>query len=363
NSNFTIEKATLSLFKLGDTTPNGCAGMKIIGDQTVMISAQNIWTTVGNYTLNSANLWSLSSNVFTLNSTNAYGYYFLEYSVSLMTANTGGDDIEMGVFIGTTLNSELTLSRRLSSETDVGIACGIGLFYVNGPDSTITLKIRNTTSTNNLTIKKSLVGFSQIRYVYSDVPLPIVLRSFNVEQQGNVVKLSWETASETENLGFNLYRKEDKGSFHIISSYTDNPNLWGCGTSSETHSYLYIDSDVEVGIHYTYMLSDVSYNTIEEKHYQFSRQVYLPLGIDLGEVFPNPFNPKFIIPFTLDTQQHVTIHLLNAQGIKIRTLTNAEYTPGSYQIPVYEPSLSSGIYFIQVQAGDQSEIQKIVMIK
>ena len=191
---------------MGDTTPNANGGMVITSDQTVTIAAQNTWTTIGNYTLNGANLWGLNSNVFTLTSTNAYGYYYLEYSTSLSTANVGGDDVELGVFVGNSLNSHLSVKRRLSSNTDVGAICGIGLLKVDGPDSTITLKISNTTSSNNITIKKSMVGFSQIRYVYSDVPLPITLSDFSAAQDKSVVKINWETASEIDNAQFLIYR-------------------------------------------------------------------------------------------------------------------------------------------------------------
>ena len=359
----TIKKATLSMFKLGDTAPNAVGGMKITSDQSVTIVAQDTWTTVGDYTLKSANLWELNSNVFSLNSTNAYGYYYIEFSTSFSTANASGDDVELGVFVGTSVNPNLTVKRRLSSNTDVGGACGVGLFKVDGPDSTITLKIQNTTSSNNITIKKSLVGFSQIRYVYSDTPLPISLSSFDIEKLGKSIRFSWQTASEIENLGYKIYRKENDGIFEEISSYAYNDALRGQGTTTDMHDYEFIDINVEPGKEYSYLLADISYQIEENKHHDYIRKVYIPVGIEVGDAYPNPFNPVCIIPFSLDTDRHVTVQLHDVSGRKIKTITDKHYTAGTYDITVNDPSLSSGLYFVRVNSGNKIETRKILMMR
>ncbi len=363
NKTLTIEKATISLFKLSGTDQGAYASM-INSNQSVTIDFEDTWTTVGGYTSNSPNLWELNSNedMLSLNSTNAYGYYYLEFSASLSTANAGGDNVELGVFIDNTLESELTVRRRLSDEDDVGAVCGVGLFQVDGP-GTVTLKIMNTTSTNNITIEKSMVGFSQIRYVESDTPLPISLNSFNVEQQNNAVKLNWQTASEVENLGYKIYRKENEGMFEEISSYAYNDALRGQGTTTDMHDYEFIDTDVESGKEYTYLLSDVSYHMEEVRHIDYLRTIYLPEGIKVDAAFPNPFNPQCTIPYTLDINEHVRIDLLDISGKVIRTLVSKDHIPGNYNVHINEPSLGSGVYLVRVQSGAQVEVQKIMMLK
>jgi Secretion system C-terminal sorting domain len=363
SGDLTIHKATLSMFKLGDTTPNAIAAMKITSDESVTINTIDTWETIGTYTLINSNLWDFSSNVFTLNSTNAYGYYYLEFATSLSTtALSGGDDVELGVFVDDTQNSELTVSRRLSSSSDVGAVCGVGLFQADGP-STVTIKIRNTTSANNLTIKKSMVGFSQIRYVQSDTPLPISLNSFDVEQQGNAVKLSWQTASEVENLGYKIYRKVNDDMFTEISSYTYNDALRGQGTTTDIHDYEFIDTNVDPAIEYTYLLADISYQLDEIKHMDYIRTIYLPRGIKLEKVYPNPFNPQCTIPYILDINEHIRIDLLDISGKAVKTLVDKYHTSGNYYVSVNEPSLNSGLYFVRIQAGDQIKTQKIMMLK
>ncbi|MCK4531041.1 MAG: T9SS type A sorting domain-containing protein, partial [Candidatus Marinimicrobia bacterium] len=339
------------------------AGMQITSDTTVTISTINEWTTVGTYTTGALDGWSMASNVFTPSSTDTYGYFFLEYAVSCTTANANGDSLEFGVFIGDYLHPEFSTMRRLRSGTDIASICGIGIFKVDGPDSTVTLKVRNKGSTNNVVIRKSLVGTQQIRYVHSDTPLPISLNSFDIEQQGHAVKLSWQTASEIENLGYKIYRKENDGVFEEISSYAYNDALRGQGTTTEMHDYEFIDTGVEPAQKYTYLLSDVSYQLEEVKHIDFIRTIYLPEGVKLGKACPNPFNPQCVVPFTIDVHQRVRIDLLDVLGRRICTLTDRDYDPGNFQLWINNPKLCSGIYFIRAQAGNQIEVQKIMMMK
>lgn len=363
NKNLSIRKATISLFKLGDTSPNSTGGMTITSDQSVTINAESEWTTIGSYSLAGANNWDLNSNIFTLNASDAYGYYHLEFTTSLITASASGDEFEIGVFIGSTLNPSFTVRRALSSNTDVGAVCGVGLFQADGPDSTVSIKIQNVSSDNDFTIKKSMVGFSQIRYVASDTPLPIMLSKFETEPSDKGVKLSWQTASEVENLGFRIYRKENGGAYKEIISYAVDPALEGAGTTADVHNYEYLDQNIEKGNTYTYLLADMSYHMEEFRHKDLVRTVFIPEGMILGEAYPNPFNPRCIIPFNIDTQSRVVMDIMDLSGRKVRTLANEIYSPGSHKIEINEPSLRSGVYFLRVRANGRIYTQKLLLMK
>jgi hypothetical protein len=286
----------------------------------------------------------------------------MEYSTSLSTNNAGGDDVELGVFVGASVKPNLTVKRRLSNNTDVGAVCGVGLLSVNDFTSTITLKIKNTTSTSDLVIKKSLVGFSQIRYI-NDPATPITLRSFHVEEKYNGVKLQWQTASEIENLGYKIYRKVNDGMFEEIASYVNDDALRGQGTTTDIHDYEFLDTHIEAAQEYTYMLSDVSYHMEELKHTDHLQTIYLAKGIEVSAAYPNPFNPQSTILYTLDTYENVSIELLDISGELIRTLVNKSHVPGNYKVNINEPELGSGIYLVRVQSGTQVQVQKIMMLK
>ncbi|MCK4529723.1 MAG: hypothetical protein KAU44_00965, partial [Candidatus Marinimicrobia bacterium] len=120
----------------------------------------------------------------------------------------------------------------------------------------------------------------------SDVPLPITLASFVAEVKHGIVELSWETATETENSCFLVYRDGE-----VIAQ------LAGNGTCTEQHSYSYLDTRVLSGNH-EYAISDISWGGIETKHapvmIEIEEEIILSNFV-LKKVYPNPFNPTTVI--------------------------------------------------------------------
>ncbi|MDZ7821143.1 MAG: hypothetical protein U5N26_04630 [Candidatus Marinimicrobia bacterium] len=88
-----------------------------------------------------------------------------------------------------------------------------------------------------------------------DPALPVVLADFRAEYEDGAVDLEWITESETQNSGFVLKRAvvdgDDALEYTVISSYLDNAELLGAGTTTEQHIYDYRDSDVKPGVTYS----------------------------------------------------------------------------------------------------------------
>ncbi len=89
-------------------------------------------------------------------------------------------------------------------------------------------------------------------------PLPVSLSSFNPKRNdaGSVV-ITWITASELNNAGFNILRSQQKnGEFKII-----NPKLIaGAGTTSEKNVYTFTDTTAKPNVIYYYQIEDVSFD-------------------------------------------------------------------------------------------------------
>ena len=104
-------------------------------------------------------------------------------------------------------------------------------------------------------------------YLQNNLPedaLPITLTEFSAVINNGSVVLSWNTASETDNACFLIYRDAA-----VIA------RLEGAGTSSEPHDYSYTDDQVVPGHTYTYMLADVSYANDEVIHENYAVNVTL----------------------------------------------------------------------------------------
>jgi len=99
----------------------------------------------------------------------------------------------------------------------------------------------------------------------------------------------------------------------------------------------------------------------------------LPIHTKLLANYPNPFNPETWIPFQLSHDASVTAKIYDAAGRQIRSLELGHLAAGSYletQQAIYWNGrsqtgelVSSGTYFIQLQAGDHQETRKMVILK
>ena len=85
-------------------------------------------------------------------------------------------------------------------------------------------------------------------------PTAVELASFSAEPQGRTVLVSWETATEIDNLGFNLYRSKAGGERIQLNDWliaTEDPG------SMVGASYRFVDRSVEPGMAYHYWLEDI----------------------------------------------------------------------------------------------------------
>ncbi|MBH11020.1 MAG: hypothetical protein CMG74_11870 [Candidatus Marinimicrobia bacterium] len=92
----------------------------------------------------------------------------------------------------------------------------------------------------------------------------------------------------------------------------------------------------------------------------------IPNKSELGEVFPNPFNPAVSIPFQLATKGLGTIKIYNILGQEIVKLNLENLQPGNH-IYTWKPSnkqyAGSGIFFIHMETLFGSSTKKIIYLK
>jgi hypothetical protein len=89
----------------------------------------------------------------------------------------------------------------------------------------------------------------------------------------------------------------------------------------------------------------------------------IPKEYDLNQNFPNPFNPVTKINFALPKQSFVTLKIYDITGREIQTLVNEMKQSGYYTIDFNGSSLSSGVYFYKITAGDFTDTKRMVLIK
>ncbi|MBK8552320.1 MAG: T9SS type A sorting domain-containing protein [Ignavibacteria bacterium] len=89
-----------------------------------------------------------------------------------------------------------------------------------------------------------------------------------------------------------------------------------------------------------------------------------PEEYTLYQNYPNPFNPVTVIRYDVKGQtSNVKLMVYNSLGKELATLVNEKQNAGSYEVKFDGSGLSSGVYFYRLEAGDFSEVKKMVLVK
>jgi hypothetical protein len=83
----------------------------------------------------------------------------------------------------------------------------------------------------------------------------------------------------------------------------------------------------------------------------------------LSQNYPNPFNPITKIQFQIPKKDLVVLKVYDILGREVMQLVNEVKQAGRYIIDFDGQSLSSGVYFYKITAGEFTEVKKMVLIK
>jgi hypothetical protein len=204
-------------------------------------------------------------------------------------------------------------------------------------------------------------------------PLPITLTEFAAKRNptnGNV-ELSWKTATERENYGFQVHRSflpagyDDKKKREMSSmEWEECGFVEGHGTTTKQNEYTYVDEQpLDKAGTYLYKLVQVDYDGNETNFGPAEIDIEAPEKFELSQNYPNPFNPTTVIPYSIPEKSNVSIRVFNILGQSVQTLYSGERQPGRYEVRFDGRALSSGVYFIRLQAKGNVFTKKMMLVK
>lgn len=88
-----------------------------------------------------------------------------------------------------------------------------------------------------------------------------------------------------------------------------------------------------------------------------------PREFSLAQNYPNPFNPSTTIMYSVPRAERVMIKVYDINGSETATLVDEIKNPGHYSSVFDGSKLSSGIYFIRMDAGAFSKSHKMILLK
>ena len=197
--------------------------------------------------------------------------------------------------------------------------------------------------------------------------LPVELAAFTATYMDNYTLISWTTASETDVLGFNIYRNTEN-----VFANAEKINgiiIDGHGTTTIPHSYKFEDFDeLNYETTYYYWLESVDlggesnvYGSIAYTPEQGEGGFENDFETNLLMNQPNPFSGtttiKYAIKGMLKTEP-VNIRIYNTVGQLVKEITarNGEFEFDASRLP-------TGIYFYQLKTENFNEIKKMMVIR
>lgn len=189
-------------------------------------------------------------------------------------------------------------------------------------------------------------------------PVPVELISFAGEYYDGVVNLSWATATELNNSGFEVERKSEPDDWEKVTF------IQGNGTTTETKYYSYSDIMNEYSsTKLIYRLKQIDFDGSTQYSSEIEIDIAIPNKFNLEQNFPNPFNPSTTIKFALPQKSNVTITVYNSIGEEVQVLLNNFMDAGYHQVNFNTSGLASGIYFYTLKAGNFIQTKKMILLK
>ncbi len=192
--------------------------------------------------------------------------------------------------------------------------------------------------------------------------VPVELTSFTAALNGNDIDLQWQTATETNNSGFEILRLSQNDNY-VWEKISFVP---GHGTTTAGKNYFFTDENVLPGT-YSYRLKQIDFDGSFSYSEIIEVEVIAPLVFSLEQNYPNPFNPTTNIKFLIADFGSVSLKIYDVLGNEVATLINEEKPAGNYEVEFHSAvsnrQLASGIYYYQLRAGIFVETKKMVLMK
>ncbi len=197
----------------------------------------------------------------------------------------------------------------------------------------------------------------------ANVALPVELVTFEAIGRAEAVVLAWETATETNNAGFEIQR--------AVASTGSSAPRWvtlhfveGAGTTSQSQTYRYTDDALpHTAETLVYRLKQID----TDGAFTYSDDVEVtraaPQRLALHPNYPNPFRGQTTIRYALPKAGPVQLTVFDLMGRRVATLVDDEQSAGRKEVIFQLQRLASGVYFARLQAGSRTITQKMTVVR
>lgn len=186
--------------------------------------------------------------------------------------------------------------------------------------------------------------------IINNAPLPIELSNFLGDRIKDEIRLSWQTNSEIQNKGFEVYRSINNFPFEKIGWIDGNLS------SDQKNYYTFNDLNPGYGINY-YQLKQIDLDGTSDN------SEIIAVNFDNSDfdiqVFPNPTDQRFSIRIKNPLLQIMKVQIHDNLGLKIwESQVTSEESNWTKELEIKK----NGLYLITVQIGSEIYFERIVIL-
>ena len=207
-----------------------------------------------------------------------------------------------------------------------------------------------------------------------DFPIPVEMSVFDAQVLRSAVQLHWRTESETNNYHFEVLRSRN-----LEGPWESRGFVPGHGTTTEPQEYSYVDgfslnafAPGEAPV-YWYRLRQTDFDGTANQTPPIQVQLtdLENSGFALSSVYPNPVSytsdSYAVVRYQVPRESNVSVVVYDALGRNVATLADYTHQAGVYETAWFPRSsgetLQSGAYFIRMQSGSWSTVQKVALVR
>ncbi len=152
--------------------------------------------------------------------------------------------------------------------------------------------------------------------------------------------------------------------------YYSIENIAGVGYTGDTFSTVYLPFNLEAvsGVGESWSAADLLWTCLHWMGATTSvedapaAEAVLPQNVTLSG-YPNPFNAAMTVSYTLPAAAEVELSVINLLGQTVAELSSGQVAAGVHEVTWDASTLSSGVYFLNLRAGDDMRMEKVMLLK
>ena len=210
---------------------------------------------------------------------------------------------------------------------------------------------------SHLNIKRRRAFAGTSTTIRCSTVLGVEFLNFKVKAVNKQAVVSWETANEQNNQGFEILRSLDGKTFSKIG-FTK-----GQGTTNASTSYGFVDENPVLNQVAYYQIRQLDFDGKAEIRAVGSLKVLDGKQLVISDIFPNP-NKTGVAHLNIEAQANgkAEVTLFSSAGIPVR-VENQDITEGVNALKLDISGLAAGHYYAKVAANGQMVYKKLVITK